>query len=92
MVFLIRKRRQRQQALNINEVLQDSLQHEEPTYAPFGAILSKDITDKKEIGRGQYGIVYRGFWAGKIVAVKVLPGFANDKERQDFYREFQIMR
>ncbi|PRP83026.1 putative serine/threonine protein kinase (ISS) [Planoprotostelium fungivorum] len=49
-----------------------------------------DLTDKVEIGRGGFGIVYRCNWRGTTVAVKEFPP-ARDGVDEECQKEFQTM-
>jgi len=46
---------------------------------------------KKEVGRGNYGAVYKAKWRGGDVAVKKLLSVLNDKELVDFQSETALM-
>uniref|UniRef100_M1A4W1 non-specific serine/threonine protein kinase n=1 Tax=Solanum tuberosum TaxID=4113 RepID=M1A4W1_SOLTU len=57
------------------------------------AILWEDISLKEEIGRGSYGVVYRGIWNASDVAVKVYFGNQCSEETLlDYKKEVEIMK
>jgi hypothetical protein len=47
--------------------------------------------EKRPIGRGVFGIVYRGEWRGATVAVKKLIGNLGEKEMNELYREATLL-
>jgi len=56
-------------------------------------IENKEIEIKKEIGRGEYGKVSLGIWRSIKVAVKeVLISNLNKKEKENFYKEVELMK
>lgn len=58
---------------------------EEPATRPTES--DDDITEKKIIGKGNFGIVYRAKWGNQEVAIKELKKSPSEKERRDFGRE-----
>ena len=55
-------------------------------------LLYKDLEYTEKIGSGASGKVYRGRYHDEEVAVKVLKALSEDKEVEEFKKEFQIMR
>jgi len=52
----------------------------------------REITDLEEIGRGTYGVVYKGKCRGNNVAVKKLQrGKMNESQQEEFKRECQML-
>ncbi|KAL6050364.1 Receptor-interacting serine/threonine-protein kinase 3 [Balamuthia mandrillaris] len=47
--------------------------------------------EKRPVGRGVFGIVYRGEWRGATVAVKKLVGALGEKELTELFREAALL-
>jgi hypothetical protein len=56
-------------------------------------IPTKELTMEREIGRGAFGVVYKGQWRGIPVAVKqILSAEMNEKDVRSFVAEIALMR
>ncbi|PRP82834.1 hypothetical protein PROFUN_04697 [Planoprotostelium fungivorum] len=52
-----------------------------------------ELNSLKEIGSGAFGVVYKGEWRGRDVAVKMIKGeFMDDKSLRDFLGEVSILQ
>jgi len=53
-----------------------------------------ELSFDAEIGKGAYGVVYKGRWREGVVAIKklLLPSAMNEREMEDFRREAALMK
>jgi len=71
-----------------------SIEHLAPdvSFADIPLINSADLHMGRELGRGAFGIVYHGTWAGSQVAVKQLASsYTNDETFAEFQQEVFVM-
>jgi tRNA A-37 threonylcarbamoyl transferase component Bud32 len=51
-----------------------------------------DLTRGKELGRGEYGVVYKGRYRGRDVAIKHMAGQYGEEQLSEFLAEADLMR
>jgi serine/threonine protein kinase len=52
----------------------------------------KKVQILAELGRGSYGVVYKGVWKNKKVAIKKLIGEKVNEHVEEFKREAELMK
>lgn len=54
-------------------------------------VINLELVIEREIGSGQYGVVYLGRWRDAEVAIKKLNNQLSEKELDDFRKEGKLM-
>jgi len=52
----------------------------------------RELTVDVELGRGDFGVVFKGFWRGGTVAIKQVHNIVSEKDLLDFKGEAAVMR
>jgi tRNA A-37 threonylcarbamoyl transferase component Bud32 len=88
----IAKHQKEQQRPNKEELPDQIIDHLQEHLTGEGIIDGQAIEYTKHLGTGAAGDVYKALYQGSVIAVKVLSAKSQEKEVEEFRREFEILR